>query len=84
MSDENKYKHYKIRGFLENAKIIETNSKIIADPQMLVQKSESDGFLAIIQLAYPGDKKEDTINYLNKHGCPLLTKQEYYDTQSGS
>ena len=35
--DDKIYKHYKIRSFIGNAKIIETNSKILEDPQLLLK-----------------------------------------------
>ena len=43
-------KLYKIRSFLDNAKIVELNERVMESNDIFIQKPESDGFLAIFQL----------------------------------
>ena len=41
-------KVYKIRSFVKRAGLIEVNERLKENPQLLVEKPESDGFLAIM------------------------------------
>ena len=40
-------KLYKVRSFLDNAKIVELNERVISTPILFTEKPESEGFLAI-------------------------------------
>ena len=52
-------KLYKVRSFLDNAKIVELNERVIENPVLFTEKPESDGFLAIFQLDNPRDDDEE-------------------------
>ena len=41
---------YKVRSFVSNAYLIEMNQRIVQNPQLLVSKTEGDGYIAIFQV----------------------------------
>lgn len=50
----NYYKSYKVRSFINNAKIIEINSRLAENPKLLLDSPETDGFIAVFQ--FNGDQ----------------------------
>ena len=76
-----RFKNYKIRSFLDSAKIIEINERIILDPSLLRKKPESDGYLCIFQMNNTpenyGTSKEFFLDRVNQNGGKVLSCDEY-------
>ena len=48
--EEEHYKHYKIRSFISFSSIIEVNDRIVENPQLLIDKPDEAGYLAVFQM----------------------------------
>ena len=74
-------KNYKIRSFLDSAKIIEINERIILDPSLLRKSPESDGYLCIFQMNNTPENyetsKEFFMDRVNLNGGKVQTSEEY-------
>ena len=49
---------YKLRCLLDQVKLIELNMRIIENPRLLLEKPETDGFVAIFELVKGAQKGE--------------------------
>ena len=76
----NSGKVYKIRSFVKNAKMIEFNERLRSNIDLLVNKPEEEGYLAILMLPIVGGTSPDNNALVTAHihGGDLLVSQADY------
>ena len=60
-------KIYKIRSFVKNAKLIEFNARLASNVDLLVNRPEEEGYLAIFMLPIQGGHSPDNSSLVASH-----------------
>ena len=75
-------KVYKIRSFTKNAKMIEFNARLATNIDLLVNKPEEEGYLAILMLPIAGGTSPDNRALVASHihaGDQLVSQADYFN-----